>query len=298
MSSSGSLSRNLLLPASAVLLAVLFWPAFTFAWYKWETDPNYGHGFFVPLAAGYLVWRKRDALKSQTVKPSAMGFAFVLPAVMLHIMADNAGLYRFSMIAFVAALAGMTVIFFGWASLKQISFPLVFLLLAVPIPLFLESTTLPLKLMASKTAVDILAAFGLSIHREGTIIYLPNTTLEVAAACSGLRSLVLVCTVGAFYAYTARGGWRRRCILFLASIPIALGANVTRIIATAVLWNYADAESLRKFTHDFSGIFVFVVAGALFVVTGAIVDAIADARPAGGAKPTRPKQDTEACPTS
>jgi len=262
---------------------VLFWPAFHFAWNKWGTDPNYGHAYFVPAAAGYLVWRKRAAIRSEVRKPSVAGFALIVPAIVLHVMAAKVGLFRFSMVAFVASVAGGTVIFFGWGLLRQLAFPLVLLLFAVPIPLYLESATLPMKLMASATSTGILNAFGLSVYREGTIIYLANMSLEVATACSGLRSLVLVTTVGAFYGYVSQESNARRWIVFLASIPIAIGANVARIVGTAVLSNFTSTEAAHKIIHDFSGVFVFVVAGVLFVLTSMIVDAVAEKRMFRGA---------------
>lgn len=262
-----------MLAITTVLTVALFWPAFRYAWNKWDTDPNYGHAYFVPLAAGYLVWQKRASLRAQTLAPSALGFVFVVPAVVLHILANNAGLLRLSLVAFEITVAGLLVLFLGWAVLRQVLFPLLFLLLAVPIPLYLESTTLPMKLAASATAVHILSALGLNVYREGTIIHLSNLSLEVATACSGIRSMVLVCTVGAFYGYVSQETNLRRWVIFLASIPIALGANVARIVATAVLSNTVSSESLREIIHDFSGGFVFVIAGALFVLTGLLVDA-------------------------
>ena len=265
--------RGVVFAIATALTLVLFWPAFKFAWAKWGTDPNYGHAYFVPVAAGFLVWQKRAALRAQTLAPSVSGFAFVVPAVVLHILANNAGLLRLSMVAFDVTVAGLLVMFLGWALLRRVAFPLAFLLLAVPIPLYLESTTLPMKLIASATAVRILNALGQSVYREGTIIHLSNLSLEVATACSGIRSLVLVCTVGAFYGYVSQASNLRRWVVFLASVPIALGANVARIVATAALSNYASGENLREIVHDFSGGFVFVVAGAMFVLTGMIVDA-------------------------
>lgn len=272
--SSSIWTKDLLRAAVLGLFVALFWPAFTFAWEKWGSDPNYGHGYLVPLAAGYLVWRKRDVLRECDPAPSSGGFLLIVPAVLLHILANDAGLLRISMVAFVVALAGLVVVYFGWKMLRLMAFPLAFLLLAVPIPLYLESTTLRMKIIATAAAVHILDAAGVSVYREGTIIHLSNLSLEVATACSGIRSLVLVSTVGAFYAYVTQAGNLRRSLVFLASIPIALGANVVRIVTTAILANHASTEHLREIVHDFSGGFVFVVAGLLFVLTGAIVDKI------------------------
>jgi len=263
---------------ATVLTCVLFWPAFQFAWNKWGTDPNYGHAYFVPPAAAYLAWRKRAALRSKGQKPSLAGIVLVAPAVALHVMANNAGLLRFSIIAFVMVLAGEIVVFCGWGTVRQLAFPLALLLFAVPIPLYLESATLPMKLVASAMSTGLLEVLGLSVYREGTIIHLPNMTLEVATACSGLRSLVLVTTVGAFYGYVSQQTNVRRIIIFASSIPIAVCANIARIVATALLSNSVDSEIAHKLIHDFSGIFVFVVAGALFVVTGMALDAAANSQ--------------------
>jgi exosortase len=298
MSSNNSQTRTVLLWAAAILIGVLFFPALKYAWHKWGTDPNYEHAYFVPVGALYLVWKQRAALKAEIRVPSATGFAFVVPAVILHILANNAGLHRFSLVAFDATLAGAVVLFFGWGMLRQVLFPLVFLLFAVPIPLYLESTTLPMKLMASAAAVKVLSLLGQTVYREGTIIHLSSTTLEVATACSGLRSLVLVCTVGAFYAYTLQRPILRRWTVFLASVPIALGANVTRIIVTAVLWDLDKTGSLQKFIHDFSGVFVFLVSGALFVFTALLVDLVADRLLCRGAKAPVGQQEVERCSAS
>jgi exosortase len=245
---------------------------------KWDTDPNYGHAYFVPFAAAFVVWQKRAVLRALMPKPATSGLALVVPAVLLHVMAANAGLFRFSMAAFVATVAGGIAVFSGWKMVKHLAFPLVLLLFAVPIPLYLESATLPMKLMASATSTGILDLFGLGVYREGTIIHLSNMTLEVATACSGLRSLVLVTTVGAFYGYVSQESNVRRWIIFASSIPIAIGANVARIVATAALSNFTSADLTHKLIHDFSGVFVFVVAGVLFVITGAIVDYLASSR--------------------
>ncbi|MBI5094593.1 MAG: exosortase [Candidatus Hydrogenedentes bacterium] len=176
-----------MLAISIVLMAILFWPAFEYAWAKWDTDPNYGHAYFVPFATGYLVWRKKSILCSQALAPSSTGYFLLAPAIFLHILANNASLLRLSLIAFDVALAGLVVLFFGWGMLRKVIFPLVFLLLAVPIPLYLESTTLPMKLAASSAAASILNIVGMSVFREGTIIHLSNLSLEVATACSGIR---------------------------------------------------------------------------------------------------------------
>jgi len=186
----------MMLAIATALTMVLFWPALTFAWEKWDTDPNLRSRVFCAVCRRFLVWQKRDVLRRrQSCLPRPVLPSWV-PSVVLHVLSNNAGLLRFSMVAFDATLAGLIVMFLGWAVLRQVAFPLIFLLLAVPIPLFLDPSRCPMKIAASAAAVQILNALGQSVYREGTIIHLSNLSLEVATACSGIRSLVLVCTVG------------------------------------------------------------------------------------------------------
>lgn len=267
-----SLRKNVVVLLGTLLTCVLFWPAFEFAWAKWDTDPNYGHAYFVPPAALYLIWKRRGSILAAPVRPSSLGLALALPAVALHVVACNAGLMRFSLIAFVGVLAGGVAVFWGLRMLRIVAAPLFLLLLCVPVPLFLESVTLPMKLIASQLSTAAIGLLGFSIYREGTIIYLPNLTLEVATACSGLKSLVLVFTVGSFYAFVTQERKIKQFVVILSSIPIAIGANVARIVATAILSNFLSSESMRHLVHDFSGFFVFVLAGVAFVALGAVLD--------------------------
>lgn len=266
--------QTILIAIASILAGVLFWPAFKFALVKWDTDPNYGHAFLVPPAALYLAWRNRDAIQAARKNPSALGLLLFLPAIGLHIIACNAGLMRFSMVGFVGVLAGAIIIFWGPCLLRVLAPALFLLMLSIPIPLYLESVTLPMKLIASAISSKVIGLFGISIYREGTIIYLSNMTLEVATACSGLRSLVLVFTVGTFYAYVTQENIIKQWIIILLSFPIAIGANVARIVVTALLSNVLSSERTQHLVHDFSGFFVFIVAGITFVILGSLLDVV------------------------
>ena len=131
-----------------------------------------------------------------------------------------------------------------------------------------------MKLVAAEVSATALDFVGISVFREGTIIYLPTVTLEVATACSGLRSVVLVLTVGSFYAFWTQEVRTKRVVIILSAFPIAIIANIVRIILTALLSLVASASITQGFIHDFSGVFVFVVAGMSFVALGRVLDTL------------------------
>jgi len=130
-----------------------------------------------------------------------------------------------------------------------------------------NQVTFPLQILASKTASDLLPLFGVPVLREGNVIVLPMMRLEVAEACSGIRSLISLFTLAIFYGYFLEKSVLRRTILALSSIPIAIGANAIRILGTGLCVQYWDPDKAMGFFHEFSGWVVFVVSlSCLFAV--------------------------------
>jgi exosortase len=152
--------------------------------------------------------------------------------------------------------------------LRELRFSLLVLLLAIPLPAIIyNQVTFPLQILASKTASDLLPLFGVPVLREGNVIVLPMMRLEVAEACSGIRSLVSLFTLAIFYGYFLEKSVLRRTILALSSIPIAIGANAVRILGTGLCVQYWDPDKAMGFFHEFSGWVVFVVSlSCLFAV--------------------------------
>ena len=141
----------------------------------------------------------------------------------------------------------------------------------IPIP-YIDGLTLPLKLFASMVSAGFIKLIGIPVIRDGNLIYLKNFTFEVATSCSGLKSIVLVTTVGIFYAYIMQSKLFRRILISVSSIFIAITANISRIILTALVSYYFGEKVAFKLTHDFSGIVVFIIAGAMLVITGEVVN--------------------------
>jgi len=234
----------------------------------WWRIPDFSHGFLVPFFAAYVVWAKRATLIATKIAPTWNGIvvvAFGLAVLLLGVYGAELFLSRISL---VILLAGLVLGFGGHQLLKELRFALLVLLLAIPIPsIIFNEITLPLQMLASKLASDLLPLFGVPVLREGNIIQLPLMSLEVAEACSGIRSLMSLFTLSIFYGYFMEKTFLRRAMLAMASIPIAIAANAVRILGTGLCVQYWDPDKAMGFFHEFSGWVMFLVSlGCLFIV--------------------------------
>jgi exosortase len=244
----------------AILLCVLYYRVAIKLVYDWYTLPDYSHGFLVPLFAAYLVWDKRKVLSTTPVKQTWAGIALVVFALVVLIL----GVYGVELftarISFVMLLTGLIWTFFGGAMVRALRFPLLVLILAIPFPaIVFNQITFPLQLFASRIASEILPLLRVPVLLDGNVIRLPVMPLEVAEACSGIRSLMSLFTLAVFYGYFLERTTSRRVILALASIPIAVTANVFRIVGTGLCVQYWDPDKALGFFHEFSGWVMFVI---------------------------------------
>jgi exosortase len=227
---------------------------------QWAHDPNYSHGFFVPFFSLFVIWSERSKLRKLTWEPSSSGLIVLFFGVLV-LAAGTLGAELFlSRVSLLLTIAGLVVITFGWNYMRAIFFPWIFLLFMIPIPaIVLNQITFPLQLLASKAAAVTLPLVGVPVLREGNIIQLPAMALEVAEACSGIRSLMSLATLAIIYGYLLEPRISIRVILALASVPIAVLANSLRIIGTGLLVQYWDPDKAQGFFHEFSGWVIFVV---------------------------------------
>jgi exosortase len=227
---------------------------------QWGTDPNFSHGFFVPAFAGFVVWQERSRLAAIQPVPSSWGLVIILLSLCTLILGVFGAELFLSRISLLILLAGLIVFFLGWEFLRAVLFPLLFLVLMVPIPAIVFSQiTFPLQILASQLSASVLPFFGVPVFREGNVINLPAMPLEVAEACSGIRSLLSLTTLAIMYGYLMEKRVAIRVTLALASIPIAVAANALRIVGTGLLVQYWDPDKAEGFFHAFSGWLIFVV---------------------------------------
>jgi len=238
---------------------------------QWWQDPNYTHGFFVPLFSLFLLWERRAKLARLRIEPAWSGLVILLFALMTLVVGTiKSGflLYRLSVLLFVA---GMVVFLAGWKHLAAISFPLAFLILMIPSSTLMEQITFPLQIIASKTASFLLMLAGVPAIREGNIILLPSAQLEVAEACSGIRSLFSLLTLTIVYGYLAETKIGVRVLLSFMAIPISVFANALRIAFTGLMVEGWGVERAEGTIHALSGWFVFVASLALIFLLHRLV---------------------------
>ncbi len=240
----------------------------TFQWlYKvYSEDPESSHGFLVPPIIGYLLWSKRRELSATASSPSSLGLALVAFGVLLQLVSVRSGVHISSVLSLITIVWGITICFFGKDFFKKFQFPLLYMFFLIPLPgLIQASLTFRMKLFASRVSTNIMRTFGLSLFREGNVIILSNYTFEVADACSGLRSMTSLLALGALLAYFTQENLLKKLVLFSLSIPVAIIANIVRIVVTGFLAAYVSEDIATGFLHEFSGILVFMVAIALMI---------------------------------
>lgn len=243
-----------------LLLAAVYYQVLIKLVTDWWNLPDFSHGFLVPLFSAYLVWERRKVLRQIEVSPSWSGIAVMALGIVVLLMGVYGSELFLSRISLLIVMAGLVVTLGGWQWMKELRFPLLALILAIPIPAILFSQiTFPLQILASKLASGLLPLFGVPVLREGNVIELPVMNLEVAEACSGIRSLMSLFTLAVFYGYFMEKSTWRRVLLALASIPIAIAANAVRILGTGLCVQYWDPVKATGFFHEFSGWVIFLV---------------------------------------
>ncbi len=250
--------------ALVLLTAWLYWSILFHLAKQWSNDPNFSHGFFVPAFSLFVLWRDRDRLARQPREPSSWGLlivAFALTVLVVGVLGAELFLSRVSLILLIAGLA---IFFRGWPMFRAVLFPWAFLILMIPIPaIVFTQITFPLQILASKVAALLLPLLGVPVLREGNVINLPAMSLEIAEACSGIRSLLSLATLAIIYGYFTETRMWVRVALAVASIPIAVAANSLRIVGTGLLVQYWDPDKAEGFFHTFSGWLVFVASLAM-----------------------------------
>jgi exosortase len=263
----------------ALLLIVLYYRVAIKLVYDWSTLPDYSHGFLVPFFAAFLIWDKRKVLQATPIRQSWFGIPLVVFSIALLILGVYGVELFTSRMSFIFLMTGLIWTFFGWAMVRALRFPLLVLVLAIPFPAILfNQITFPLQLLASRIASDILPLLGVPTLHEGNVIELPVMKLEVAEACSGIRSLMSLFTLAVFYGYFLERTNRRRVLLVLASIPIAVAANVARIVGTGLCVQYWDPEKALGFFHEFSGWVMFVISLACLYLVHQAMQLISPAK--------------------
>jgi exosortase len=258
----------------ATLIAVCYLPVILRLINQWNTDDDMGHGFFVPILAAYIAWQKRDAFFAQPAKPNWLGLALVIYAALQLCIATLGAELFLARTAIVISIIG-TVLFLGGPNrLRVMAFPLFLLFFMVPIPAIIyNQITFPLQLLATRVAEWALMTIGIPVLREGNILELAGQKLSVVEACSGIRSLLTLTFLSLVYGYFFESKTWLRVVLFLATIPIAIVANASRVTITGILAEYKP-ELAHGLFHSFEGFVIWMVSLAILAAFHHFVNAI------------------------
>ncbi len=230
-------------------------------WVGPNRDPNFEHGIFVPLFALFVLWQDRKKLEPIAPAPSWTGLPLVALSLLMLVLGVLGAELFFSRVSLLLLLAGLIVLFQGWTFFRAVLFPWALLILMIPIPsLILQQITFPLQSQAARLSTGLLELIGVPVLRQGNVIVLASMPLDVAEACSGIRSLLTLVTLAIIYGYLTESRKWVRVVLALAAVPIAVAANGFRIFGTGLLVQYWDPDKAVGFFHAFSGWLIFVVA--------------------------------------
>jgi exosortase len=233
---------------------------------QWSNDPDMSHGFFVPGLSALIVWQRRAELAAMKPHPNWWGLAVVLYGGFQLVVATLGAELFLARTALVITLIGVVWLLGGTAILRELAFPLFLLFFMVPIPAVIYSAiTFPLQLLASRLADNALTLLSVPVLREGNILELPNQTLSVVEACSGIRSLLSLSFLSLVYGYFFERRVWIRVLLFFSTVPIAIVANGSRVTLTGILTE-VKPELAEGFFHTASGWVIFMVGLGILVL--------------------------------
>ncbi len=258
-----------------LMLIGIYYPIVPSMISDWDADPNSSHGFLIPFVSAWFAYQAWPKIKEQEIQPSFLGIFLIVFAIITLGFGITVHELFTSRVSLVILLAGLALTFLGTKIFYHLLLPIGFLVFMVPIPVTVyDAIALPLRYLVSIIATEGMQVCGLPVLREGNIIILPNVSLEVVEACSGMRSLVSLIALGTAYAFILLEGTWRRAILIIATVPIAVLTNITRVFITGVLARHYGASVAEGFFHDFAGLVVFIVALILTACTGFILSKI------------------------
>ena len=260
-SARGTAWQRVALSLVFVEALLLYAPVVKWLFGRWTMSIwHNAHGLMIPPVVAYLAWQELKPLRREPAAASAWGFAFLVPALMLH--AIDAGMHTelLSAIALVMAMPGLSLLLLGTRRTRAITFPLAFLLFALPIPLgFTEQIHWQLRVLTTAVTSAIVPWLGIPVFVEGTTLHMATGALQVADACSGFSTLYAALAVAFLTAYTAPGTGRKLLVLASAA-PLAVASNIVRVTMLVSLVVWKGEAILETWVHPFSGIMTFALA--------------------------------------
>lgn len=246
------------------LWLVAFYPVYPEMVSTWLNHSDNSHGILVPFITLYFIWNHREAIIDLPKRTSNWGFFLLIISLVFYLISYAGGVAVTARAMIVFSLIGLVLYNWGGDVTRKLLFPLLFLLFMVPIPVsFIGLISLPLQHLATDIAAFVIRLTSIPVYQEGNMLYFVQTQLEVAEACSGLRSMVSLLMLGSIFVYLSDFNPVARIMFLLSTIPLAMFANIVRVTGTGILAHFYGSMVARGFLHDFSGMVVFVFGLAL-----------------------------------
>tara|TARA_B110000967_G_C18892423_1_gene568305 strand:+ start:1105 stop:2781 length:1677 start_codon:yes stop_codon:yes gene_type:complete len=244
----------------------LYWDGLAEAVLRWELQEEYSHGYLIPLVSLFILWEKRFQIAASYQNYSWWGLPIIVLALIILLIGEVSALYMLIHYSFILLLFGLSLAFLGsatrftWVAIALLGF-------AVPLPYFIEVIlTSKLQLISSQLGVEIIRLCRIPVFLSGNIIDLGNYQLQVVEACSGLRYLFPLMSLGFIGAYLYQASVWKRAVLFLSTVPITIFMNSLRIAITGILVDNWGTEMAEGFLHDFEGWLIFMACGGLLLL--------------------------------
>ncbi len=251
----------------AVGVSFLYFSVFSGLVHDWSTNDNYSHGFFIPLISLYMIYFMRGELKKCPIQPVNLGLPVLLLGLAQLLIAVTGSEFFLQRTSLLPVLFGLTLFLLGTCYAKKLLVPIGYLIFMIPLPAIIwNKIAFPMQLFSTRLTENVVHLLGIPVYREGNILQLASTTLEVVDACSGLRSLTTMFALSAALAWFAGYSIPKKWFLFFMAAPIAVFANIIRLAGTALLASRYGGDVAQGFLHEFSGMVTFFV--GLGLLTG------------------------------
>ena len=239
--------------------------------YEWSEFPSLSHGFAIPFIAGYLIWARRDEIRARALAPSAWGFPVLVTGLLVFAVGIRASEPFVARVSLPVILLGLSLVLAGFAITRYTWPGIAYLVFMIPLPWgTVKQVTYRSRLFDADASAMFLRWMGVPVYHDGVMLHLPNVNLEVADACSSIPAIAALLSLGVAYAVVARRPTWLRITLILATLPLAIGANIIRITSVAAAAYWIGLWTLRTSYHMFNGtvnfLFTFIFLMALDAV--------------------------------
>jgi exosortase D (VPLPA-CTERM-specific) len=248
-------------------IADLFW--------QWDNREEYSHGYLIPFVVVYFIWQRKPQLQAVSFNAAWLGFCWVVVAALLYLVGAASVLYVLIQYSLVLMVIGLFWAVLGGQALKTIILPLLMLFFAIPLPEYLDVLlSSKLQLISSSLGVTLIQWCKIPVYQDGNLIDLGVYKLQVVEACSGLRYLFPLLSIGFICVYLFKAALWKRVLVFLSCIPITILMNSFRIGMIGILVDGWGIEMAEGFLHDFEGWIVYMTCLGLLILEMMLFNAL------------------------